>query len=187
MIRKILFIVLSFLMVSELIPIQTGKTPFMNVFKFLLFISLFSFFSCSLPALSVQKQSITQNIIKTHGFYYNKPDYWSFMIYQNGVFRGDFGVDEKNIESVIRSFTDSNYTRDDYKIPYAWGLFEIKNNTINIERWRSGEWAAYGKTKYSGILLNDSTLLVDHPVVGKDTFYFYYFPVKPDSTNKFIK
>ncbi|MDP4263826.1 MAG: hypothetical protein Q8941_14960 [Bacteroidota bacterium] len=149
---------------------------------------LLVFLSCSLPRLGITKSDVAGNPIKMHGFYYNKPDYWSFIFYQNGIFRGDFGAgDEKSIDYITRTFTDSNNIKNDYRIPYAWGLFKIDGSKISIEKWESREWAAYGITKYSGIILNDSTLLIDHPVVGKDTFYFHYLPVKPDSTNKFIR
>jgi len=45
--------------------------------------------------------------------------------------------------------------------------------------------AKKGRTKW--VVLNDTTLLWDHPSIGRDTFYFHYLPVKPDSTNRFIK
>ena len=174
--------------ISDLIHIQIGKILFMKKIRFIGILLLTSALSCSLPKLSMKKKDIIGNPIKMHGFYFNKPDLWSFMFYRNGVFRGDFGVEDKrNIDYVTRTFTDSNYTKNDYKIPFVWGVFEIQGNNIRIEKWHSKEWAAYGITKYSGIVLNDSTLLLDHPVVGRDTFYFHYLPVKPDSTNKFIK
>jgi hypothetical protein len=155
-----------------------------NLFLFLILLGL----SCSLPKLSIEKQAIPRRTLKMQGFYYNKPDYWSFMLYANGVFNGDFGVSERNIYAASRQYTDSLYYKHGKDIPYCWGLFEIKNNNIiNIEHWQSREWAEYGITKFSGVIINDSTLLINHPVVGKDTFYFHYLPIKPDSTNRFIK
>jgi hypothetical protein len=172
--------------ISEEILFLIGKATSMKRDYFILFI-LMIVLGCKLPKLSIRKQNINRSVIKTNGFYYNKPEFWSFMLYNNGIFRGDFGVEDKVIYSVIRSFTDSAYYKNDNNMAYAWGLFEINNDTINIEHWESREWAVYGITKYSGIILNDSTLLLDHPVVGRDTFYFHYLPIKPDSTNKFIK
>lgn len=142
---------------------------------------------CSLPKLSIEKSDIRSGIIKTNGFYYNRPDYWSFIFYQNGVIGNGLGVSEKKIETLISNYSDPNFTVSRYNVPYVWGLFKITDDSIYIEEWESREWAAYGKHKFSGLVLNDSTLLLNHPVVGLDTFYFYYLPVKPDSTNKFLR
>lgn len=151
-------------------------------------IAVFLFINaCKLPKLSITKKDILLGKIKTNGFYYSKPDYWSFILYQNGVFMGDFGVSEKNIESVERQFSKMVHSENIHKTSYAWGLFEVVGDSIRIEHWESREWAAYGITKYSGVILNDSSLLLNHPVVGLDTFHFHPLSVKPDSTNKFIK
>lgn len=143
--------------------------------------------SCRLPSLGIKQNPIKPGILKTHGLYYNKPDYWHFALYENGVINMDAGVIEKNIEYVIKIFQDTTYRVPNQKTPYFWGLYEVRGDSIYIAHWESREWAAYGVTKYEGIVLNDTTLLLNHPVVGLDTFYFHYLTFKPDSLNKFFK
>src|SRR5256885_8637746 len=100
--------------------------------------------ACSLPKLNIKKQNMIGASIKTHGFYYDKRNYFYFMLHQNGVVRGGFFASERNISVIVSRFTDSSKYKYDYKMPYAWGLFEIEGNKINIETWESKEWAAYG-------------------------------------------
>lgn len=143
--------------------------------------------ACKLPKLSITKEDILPGKIKTNGFYYSKPDIQHFILYSNGVIFGDWASYEKSIDSVINYWSNPEMYRNDYQLPYAWGLFKISGEKIFIEHWQGREWAAYGITKYSGVILNDSSLLLNHPVVGLDTFHFHPLSVKPDSTNKFIK
>jgi len=145
--------------------------------------------ACSLPKLGIQQHDVnTSGILKIQGFYYNTPEYLSFMFYSNGVVLCGFFSDSPDINKTIINYTDRSLYNYNYKIPYAWGLFEIKEDgMIKIEKWFSKEWADYGITKIPGNVLNDTTLLLDHPSIGRDTFYFHYLPVKPDSTNRFIK
>ena len=140
--------------------------------------------SCKLPVLSIARKSIVEKPLNMHGLYYNKSNFQNFILYQNGIIKGDFSFAEKNMESLI--WLHMNGVDNFKKLPYLWGVFEIKNNHITIEHWQSRS-LEYGITKYSGEILNDTMLLLNHPVVGKDTFFFHYMPVKPDSTNKFIK
>lgn len=154
----------------------------------LLFFSIL-FVACSPPKLGIQQHDVnTSGILKIQGFYYNTPEYLSFMFYSNGVVLGGFFSDSPDINKTIIHYTERSLYDYNYKIPYAWGLFEIKEGgRIKIEKWFSKEWADYGITKIPGFILNDTTLLLDHPSIGRDTFYFHYLPVKPDSTNRFIK
>lgn len=157
--------------------------------KFVLMLMTLLIVACSPPKLGIHQHDVnTSGILKIQGFYYNTPEYLSFMFYTNGVVLGGFFPDTSNINKTIIHFTDRSVYEYIYKLPYAWGLFEIKEDgRIKIEKWFSREWADYGIFKIPGYILNDTTLLLDHPSIGRDTFYFHYLPVKPDSTNRFIK
>ena len=156
--------------------------------KYLLFCLMnLCFGGCSIPKLSMIRKDINSNLIKTQGFYYNRPEFQHFLLYNHGVILGDYSANSKNIDSVQNYWSNRELYKYNYDLAYSWGLFEIIKDSIRIEHWEAREWGVYRTTKYNGILLNDSTLLLNHPVVGRDTFYFHYLPIKPDSTNKFIK
>jgi hypothetical protein len=54
--------------------------------KFILWLIMLLIVSCSPPKLSIQQHDVNTNgILKIQGFYYNKPEYLSFMFYSNGV------------------------------------------------------------------------------------------------------
>jgi hypothetical protein len=70
---------------------------------------------------------------------------------------------------------------------YLWGLFQVQDNQIRVEKWESRELSTYAIRKFSGTILNDTTVLLKYLHTEIDTFHFIYLPVKPDSTNQFIK
>jgi hypothetical protein len=158
--------------------------------KFILMLITLLIVACSPPKLGIQQHDVnTRGGIKTQGFYYNMPEYLSFMFYTNGVIFGGFFSSTRNIDTLTRIYSDTLLNNQkNYLIPDEWGLFEIKEDRkIKIEKWYTKGWGDYGITKIPGYILNDTTLLLDHPSIGRDTFYFHYLPVKPDSTNRFIK
>lgn len=70
----------------------------------------------------------------------------------------------------------------------GWGLYIVNYPNIYIERWTDGDAGAkYPVVTNKGRILNDTTMLLEGVPFGRDTFYFHYLPIKPDSTNRFIK
>ena len=112
---------------------------------------------CALPKLSTVRQDVQENPIRLQGFYYNKPEYWDFVLYKNGIIRGDALSTQKSAQGIANYYSTFSGPAD---APYFWGVFTIKDKSIAIERWESREWAEYAIVKYSGEILNDTTLLL---------------------------
>ena len=97
------------------------------------------------------------------GLYYNKPDFFNFALYKNGVLLGGIGRPfDKNVKAIANALLRYDSTKL-YAIDL--GVFEIKNKQINIEQWYG--CSEYCIFKYSGEILNDTMLLLNHPVVGR--------------------
>ena len=145
--------------------------------------------ACSLPKLGLAKQDVKGNPFKMQGFYYSKTDYMNYVFYENGVVLGGFTepLKDRNIDAISKNLMDKELIKLYQAVPYAWGLFQLDGQRLKINTWLSFELGAYLVSKKVGSIVNDSTLLIVQPNIGIDTFHFHFLPVKPDSTNKFIK
>jgi hypothetical protein len=173
------------------IPILTGKLIDMKKIIFI-FIALgtLTFSKCEKEELSLKRIDFNGNEIRLDGFYYNEPNKAHFFLYRNGVFfDGGTGfngslVDMEKFHSNIENYKTA------YEVPYFWGVFRISTGEIQFAKWvSSDEFGRYTTTQFNGKIINDTTLLINHPaeMIGSDTFYFHRFSPKPDSTNNFIK
>ena len=131
----------------------------------------------------------------TQGFYYNK-DFGTFILYKNGIYLGGYSAltGVNTVQGVVDFWKNNRFLADYGKDPTNWGVFQITNNSIKIERWfgrNAGEPLPTATIK--GKILNKTTLVVTESYfppqhkVKSDTFYFYPLAVKPDSTNLFVK
>jgi len=137
--------------------------------------------------LHLARQDYTGDNLRLDGYYYSELHYEYFFLYSNGVFiNGGGGTTDIEIEKMYKNKT---FNMNLYNLPYRWGVFRIVGRTIWIEKWISGDMGPYKTIDFNGLILNDTTLLINHPAksIGRDTFHFYKFNYKPDSTNKFIK
>lgn len=76
---------------------------------------------------------------------------------------------------------------------YNWGVYRIKEDSIQFERWYPSE-RPYKTAMSKGIILNDSTFTITEVVSSNGSFSsvnevyrFRRFTPKPDSTTSFIK
>lgn len=146
--------------------------------------------TCTREKLTIERQDYTGTALRLDGFYYNKKSLAHFFLYRNGVmyyggsgFGGHFG-------DMINFYSDAENYKNDYHLPYSWGVFVVNGSEILFERWRSSDaFGGYPVSRFSGVILNETTLLVNFPAesVGQDTFIFYPFSPKPDSLNVFIQ
>lgn len=109
--------------------------------------------------------------------------------------------DKKNLFELDKSVKDIFNLEKKNPTQYSWGLFNVKNNEIKIERWTSASGGKYPTQMLIGEILNDTTIyfhtkIGDYPVgFGKnkknvkinEIYHFRQFSPKPDSTNIFIK
>ncbi len=157
---------------------------------FLVILVTLSSSKCSRDDLRIERQNYSGATLRIDGIFYNKPQKAHFFLYRNGIiYNGGAGFNGsiKNLLEFYRTY--ENY-KNSYFLPYSWGVFRIDIDKIYIEKWVSGDaFGRYTTTKFDGVIINDTTLLLNHPaeVIGVDTFYFHKFSPKPDSMNKFIK
>lgn len=145
---------------------------------------------CSRDALKIERQDYTGNNLRIDGVYYNKPKKGHFFLYRNGVFYDGGSRFNGSLDELKSFYSQKENYKKVHEIPYWWGVFIINNNEITIEKWISGDaFGRYKTTKYHGIIINDTTMLLNRPggIIEPDTFYFHKISIKPDSTNIFIK
>ena len=155
---------------------------------------------CSMEKLDLERKDYLEDKIRLDGFYYSKQDFKKFFLYKNGIiFNGGSGFNDVSTVDIVNYYKDSINYKNCYILPYYWGVFQIDNkNNIIIESWVSGDaFGRYTTIKFTGDIFNDTTIILNIPVVYStvrkpkeyrtDTFYFHKFNPKPDSTNIFIE
>ncbi|MBV5343897.1 hypothetical protein JZU68_09975, partial [bacterium] len=140
--------------------------------------------SCGIQKLSLNRQDNNTNRIRLDGFYYNntKFQFEHFFLYQNGVvFNGGFCTSYESVSKILDFYNNPSNYNHSIDLPYAWGVYQINDDNILFEWWRSGDGLDYPTVKFSGKVINDTTLVLDYPAraVGRDTFYFHPFKNKP--------
>jgi hypothetical protein len=162
--------------------------------KYIMFIGGFLFLGCDklcdIPPLKTKRLAYNGNALRFDGLYHTKDANSLFFLYKNGV--GYYwGCVEHTITAIpdrFRCSLDAEMIAAGKKIPYAWGIYLIQQDSIRIETWGQVADCAYETFFQMGKILNDSTLLIQRlrNAAISDTFYFAAFSPKPDSTNKFI-
>jgi len=158
---------------------------------YLIIFLIFLYYSCGYrDKLSFNRESFTNKNLRIDGIYYSKPNFAHFFLYENGVLY-DGGVRfNGSFNDLIEYYNNSDNYKNAYILPYNWGIYKVDNNKIIIEKWLSSdEFGGYSRVNFHGDIINDTTLIINHPakMIGRDTFYFHKFYSKPDSINKFIK
>jgi hypothetical protein len=172
------------------------------------FFAQFLFLTCKkFEPFTIQKQDINTNNLKIDGYYYNLSNNQldDFFLYKNGIYFGGADVATTRLTNLTEIDLLISQTYDlkvKNPVRYSYGLFNITNNEIKIERWLSGTGGPYPKQTLIGEILSDSTIKF-HTIIGdykynknnskkpvvliNKIFVFRKFSPKPDSTNKFIK
>jgi hypothetical protein len=163
---------------------------------------MFSSYSCNKEILTDDKLSFARtlfvgNQLKTDGYYYLMDDYGvsaTYFFYQNGIIIHRGGWINNSLEELERNFhtIDWNEIKNNKS---AWGIFQIKGNKIEFERWYPSSGGPLPAYIRSGEILNDTTFIITKSIRSKtgeekelyETYYFKQFSPKPDSTNNFIK
>lgn len=131
---------------------------------------------------SFERQDYTGVALNTDGFYYKQKDdrFLVFFLYKNGVFHGGLFHQATNLKD-LKNTISINSMKD---VPYLWGIFQVLNENLIIEKWESGTGGPYPVFQMKAEILNDTTLLFDNSLY--DTVYYHEFSPKPDSTNMWI-
>lgn len=170
-------------------------------------ILLLSLSSCEieLEDMYLTRQNYESDILRTDGYYYYKEldsnqVKLAYLLYNNGVsyscsyyyFYDTFSELEEYIKSSSKSKIFQKYA-------YGWGVFNIIDSTILIEEYVQSALNKKLTAIFSGEILNDTTFTLNerykldengkkYDVYEFDaTYHFRQYPIKPDSTNKYIK
>jgi hypothetical protein len=136
--------------------------------------------------LTIKQEAYTGNQLRMDGFYKGLQTgqtlYYDFIfIYSNGI---TFCIGHKNVNSISDMDKDIDAA---VSIKDHWGLFQIHNDSVYIQRWRARETVIqYLLTNYQYKIINDTTLYYKNSY-GETTYRFVKYSPKPDSTNTFIK
>ena len=158
---------------------------------------------CNDDELILQKIDYNGNQIKIGGYYYGDVNKHSSMpyaniyyLYKNGVFFTSEAADLAAAEEGTINVDNENLFGK--KIKGVWGVFQIHDSRIEIERWRSRSNGCESTLFEQGDIINDTTFIivkreyrengkVSRTEIPNSTFYFRALQSKPDSTNTFIK
>lgn len=149
-------------------------------------------------ALTLEKRICTDNSLRFDGYYYemnavSNSFSETYFLYRDGTILSFCGTPDNKppftfIEDLILSGEFS------YKNSKSlWGVFQIKDTSIIINRWFPGN-GGLRAALLQGVILNDSTFKIistTETTTGtvhhnNDLFHFHAFSPKPDSTNVFI-
>ena len=135
------------------------------------------------------------NELRIDGYYYTGTgDNTSVIVlFKNGViFYGGSGRDLAGFEEL---FHGKEFVEGEKDNPFCWGLYEIRNDTINYESNTSYGQPWFYVYKTSALIKNDTTFHVFERMRSNGTekeeldysYHFKQFSPKPDSTNNFFK
>ena len=140
----------------------------------------------------MQKEAIDENELKLNGYYYLESEggYCSFFLYENGVFLSN-GC-SNNIESLEKLdviLSGLEYQQRKNKNQYVWGVYEVRNNKVIIERWEPWNGWPYKVKRSEGNLISNTELSTSimKNLEALEIYKFREFMPKPDSKNSFIK
>ncbi len=149
--------------------------------------------------MTLVKQLYNGTELRLDGYYYDMEDgqiWGTYFFYQDGTILYGIGTDTLDKSSLEEhdAWFSSDYFRESIKTDRRrWGLFEIQDDSIALERWGIVEWHD-PVLHFSGQILNDTTFIItrcENPHTGSthqynDLYHFHQFSPKPDSTNTFI-
>ena len=167
--------------------------------RMILLISLF-ILGCS-EKFSLPKQENLSGKLRLDGCYYsffpiNNHQYVSiYFFYENGIIYHEnipFESVEKGLQVYIDRNKDINYAKVSKKDQTIWGLYNILNDNITIEKAEPVD--GLPMLKEYGKIINDTTFVLnqskEHKVLTKyspEYLHFKQFRSKPDSTYCLIK
>jgi hypothetical protein len=176
--------------------VKTNKFESKAMFKIYLLLLIISVQSCLKDDdLIIKRVDNNSKKIKLNGYYLEtKFTHNPYFFYQNGVVFKYSSRELKDSLLIEDGMTNEVNLSLLKKLKYSWGIYQIINNEILIERWYPGE-KPYDAFLTKGRILNDTTFVLtefsESDGSKKETineiYRFRKFSPKPDSTNAFIK
>jgi hypothetical protein len=157
--------------------------------------------ACSLisgkqESLTIVRERNVSNALRIDGCYYwtdSLSGYTNiFIFFRNGIIE-NLGVIDANELAKTMNERIVDAPKKMAKVPWAWGLYAIKGDSIMTEKWYPVGGDYLPGIKY-GVIVNDTTFRFTlfsnsdgtDPMAIDQTFHFLKLRSKPDSTNNFI-
>ena len=158
--------------------------------------------SCSImkdDKIGLNRLDYIDNGVRLEGYYYKElesdvPRISIYFFYRNGIALYGEAPSLSNLIANEEKFKSGQYYNRVKNNKTGWGVFQINGSAIEFEIWGPNNGGRLKTNLRSGIILNDSTFLINslfsnydgQTTVEEDTFHFKEFSPKPDSTNTFI-
>ncbi|MEJ1242218.1 hypothetical protein WBG78_28980 [Chryseolinea sp. T2] len=167
------------------------------------FLVLLTFIFCactSFEHLTLERSNLAPGTLRLNGYYYERSNgrFNAFFLSSNGVFRGfSSGVDTLDMKGLDKQVGGA--FPKEFDVRYAWGVFQVNGNEIEIERWLPGTGLLYTTQLLKGRVLNDSTIHIflrigdDSSINNKpqyevnEIYRFRSLSLKPDSVSIFTE
>jgi len=174
--------------------------------RILYILLLLSLSSCEieLEEMYLTRNDYVSDRLRVDGYYYDKEPNsdrvaLGYFFYQNGIsyyYSNAYYDSFSELEELIKSFNTSKVHQ---KYAVGWGVFNVMDSTILIEKYYQSALNKKLTAIFSGEILNDTTFTLNerykldqngdkYDVLEFDaTYYFRQYSSKPDSTNNYIK
>ncbi len=161
--------------------------------SYIIFIVLFiTFMSCTVQTLPDEELTMTKapnngKEIRTDGYFtglgLTQTMYYNYLFfYKNGTY---FSFSNSLVDNLSQIRAEIEHFKT---IKGSWGLYQVNNNIINIQRWRqSVEYYQFILNNYQYKIINDTTIFYSDKSGDTTRYNFIKYSPKPDSTNVFIK
>ena len=142
--------------------------------------------------LRIQRADNLSGKLRLDGYYYATSMITGskevIFLYSNGVLY-QLGDNQSDLQ-VIENRLKQNFYKQQGAVqdtPTKWGGYVIKGDSIYIDRWVFGGGVGDKPRVYGvGVILNN-TSFTNSSYENWGPFQFRQFPIKPDSTNRFVK
>lgn len=169
--------------------------------KFTLFLSVSILFvtidACqrtSRKELSIDRSKNGTEVLKTNGFYFTNyvdtrgdTNTLFFVLFDNGVIYGPSALDgghKGGVGAEVNDYLKEPYYPLSRRPPYFWGIYNVTDRIITLEKWYSTDGGPYPTRIDQGYILDKETIYF--PNSRLDTMRFMPLKEKPDSTNPFV-
>ena len=151
---------------------------------------------------TMQRRPYDGDELRMDGYYYEDGGMdggkrWMYVeiLYNNGIRLKGYANKYEDVDRFEKEFQNGEFYNHVKDTKYAWGVFHINGDSIDIEILAPSSTGILLGYINSGKILNDTTFHLTESMRsnGRDvlsideTYHFKKFDGKPDSTNKFIK
>ena len=150
--------------------------------------------------LTMGRESYNLTDLKLDGYYYEdigNNSINTYFLFQNGIilYGGGVGANGQPYEDWEERIKSGNFYNNEKKFKSSWGVFNINDKKITIERWvPPSPGTGVHAYRLTGVIQNETTFQITSSVRvnGENysevdwTYHFKAFSPKPDSICPFI-